>query len=80
MLQTKAFAMAAGIICGLFILLFGWAGAMLNWGNELANLWGTVYIGFGSTFLGGIVGAIWGFADGFIGGYLFARLYNKFEK
>ena len=37
------------------------------------------YIGMKLSVLGGIIGGIWGFFDGAIGGFLFAWLYNKFN-
>jgi hypothetical protein len=35
------------------------------------------YMGYSVTWLGGIIGLVWGFVDGFICGAIFAWLYNK---
>jgi hypothetical protein len=38
------------------------------------------YIGFKPTFLGGVIGAIWGFIDGAIGGVIIALVYNAIAR
>jgi len=40
----------------------------------------SLYIGYAATLLGSIIGAIWAFVDGFIGGVIVAWLYNAFQK
>jgi hypothetical protein len=37
----------------------------------------TIYIGYSVSWAGAVVGALWGFVDGLIGGLAFAWLYNK---
>ncbi len=78
-LDVKAFTLAGGITWGLFVLFLGWAGA-LGWGAALADGLGTLYIGYGATFVGGIIGLVWGFVDGAIGGLIFALLHNALAK
>jgi hypothetical protein len=36
-----------------------------------------IYYGYTVSWFGAIVGTIWGFFDGLIGGAVFALLYNK---
>ena len=59
----------------LLVLFLGWAGA-LGWGANLSQGLSSLYIGYGPSFLGGIIGAVWGFIDGAIGGAIFALIYN----
>lgn len=42
-----------------------------------ATLIGRVYRGYAISPVGSLVGMVWGFFDGFIGGAVFAWLYNK---
>ena len=78
-LSVKGFALGFGVSWGLMILFIGWAGA-LGWGANLATGLSTLYIGYGPTFPGGIIGAIWGFIDGLIGGAIIALVYNAIVK
>lgn len=76
-LNPKRFAIAVGIVWGLYVLLTGWIAAA-GWGNyTLVNTLSAIYLGFKPTFVGGIVGGLWGVLDGLIGGYLLIYLYNK---
>ena len=49
---------------------------MFGWGKGIVEVMSSVYIGYSASFLGGIIGAVWGFADGLIGGAIFALIYN----
>lgn len=65
-----------------------WAGAVVvlgltarrGWGEEWRDLLADVYLGYDSTNQGLVVGAVWAFADGFVGANLLAWLYNLFRK
>lgn len=79
-LNPKKFAIAAGIVWGLYVLFIGWTAAA-GWGNHaLVNALGALYLGFKPTFFGGIIGGLWGVLDGVIGGYLVIYLYNRMSK
>jgi hypothetical protein len=77
-LNPKAFALAAGILWGVACLIMGLA-ASYGYGTGFEKLFSTIYIGYSTTLGGSIIGGIWGFVDAFIGGYIFAWLYNKFS-
>jgi len=79
-LNVKAFGLACGIIWGAAILLLGLINIVSSWGSGWVVLMSTLYPGYVPTFLGSIIGAIWGFFDAGIGGLLLAWLYNKFAK
>lgn len=80
-LQALSFGMALGILwaAALFImaLVSSTKGA---YGMGFVQSIGSVYLGYTSTFAGALIGAVWGFVDAFIGGAIFAWLYNLFCK
>jgi len=79
-INTKALAISAGITWGLAIfLLTVWFLVMGYNGNLLAKL-GSIYLGYSVSWVGTIIGFVYGFADGLIGGALLGYLYNKFAK
>ena len=75
-LQPIAFAVAMGIVWGLGVLILALGALYLNWGALLVHLLSNVYIGLAVSVQGSLIGAAWGFADAFIGGLIFALLYN----
>ncbi len=79
-LDVKALAIAAGISWASYMLLIGWLAAMFGFGTSFVEMISSMYIGFTPTFLGGIIGAIWGFVDGAIGGAIIAFVYNIVNK
>ena len=75
--NLKALALSLGITWSVGLLLMGWVSA-LGWGEEAVEVLSSFYIGYESSFLGGIIGAAWGFVDGAIGGVIIGFLYNIF--
>ena len=80
MLNAKSFGLAGGILWGALILIITLIATNTNYGAEFLNLLASIYPGYKITYLGSIIGLIYGFIDGFVGCYIFAWLYNKFEK
>ncbi len=78
-IHVKAISLSAGIVWGLGLLLCGWV-ASTGWCDYFVEVMSSVYIGYAPTFGGGIIGGIWGFVDGAVGGFIFAHLYNYFAK
>ncbi|RME37889.1 MAG: hypothetical protein D6788_08555 [Planctomycetota bacterium] len=75
-LDVKAFALTAALVWGfgLFALtwwVIGWEGA-----TGEPTLIGHIYRGFNISPQGSVIGLIWAFPDGLIGGAIFAWLYN----
>ena len=75
-LNGCALGFALGIIWGGSMLMLGWLGWLAQFGVPVVHAISSVYLGFAPTFLGGIIGALWGAADFFIFGVLIAWLYN----
>ncbi|HJO92796.1 MAG TPA: bacteriophage holin [Victivallales bacterium] len=78
-ISVKGLALALGITWGLYMLFLGWV-AGFGWGVELMEGMSSLYIGFSPSFIGGIIGAIWGFFDGAIAGILIAFIYNRVSR
>ncbi len=78
-LNRGSFAIAFGIVWGLVHFIFG-IGAMLGWSNAYVDVLSSIYIGYGPTIIGAIVGAIWAFVCGTITALIFAYIYNAFSR
>jgi len=74
-LNVKALAVGLGLSWSVCMLFVGWA-SIFGWGTKLVEVFSSLYIGFAPNFLGGLIGAIWGFVDGAIGGAIIALVYN----
>ncbi|OPX23484.1 MAG: hypothetical protein B1H03_01530 [Planctomycetales bacterium 4484_113] len=75
-LNVLAFALAAGIIFAIYFFCLGLCAWQFDWGTPLVEVVGSLYIGYATTLLGSVIGAIWAFADAFIGALILALLYN----
>ena len=76
-LRIVPVALAFGLTWGIGVMLLGWVSG-IGWGGRLVDVLSSVYVGYASTFLGGLIGGAWAFVDGFIAGLLLAFLYNVF--
>lgn len=78
-IHIPGLAVSLGVTWGLLVLFTGWATMLFSpWCAELVEVFASVYIGFSATFLGGIIGFLWGFFDGAVAGILIALIYNAF--
>ena len=77
-LDIKAFAVACAIVWGSGVLLGTWWIILLDGPQDTAvPALGSLYRGFTLTPVGSLIGLAWACVDGFIGGAIFAWLYNK---
>ena len=74
-LSYRGLILSLAITWSISCLFLGWIGA-LGWGAELVRLLGKLYIGYTPSFIGGIIGAIWAFADGAAAGLIITFFYN----
>ena len=74
-LSVKGLAVGLGTSWAICVLLAGWA-SMFGWCTKFVDVMSSVYIGYTPTFFGGIIGGVWGFFDGAIGGLIIAVVYN----
>jgi len=77
-LSPKACGLAIGILWGASMLFMGLLSMVSGWAQPFVNALSPLYIGYSATILGCLIGTAWGFIDGFVGGVMFAWLYNKF--
>jgi hypothetical protein len=75
-LEVTPFGIAFGIVYAAVFFLYGLVAALFGWGMEFAAMIGSFYVGFGPTFAGALIGAVWGFAVGFVFFAVAAWLYN----
>lgn len=75
-LNVKALALAGGITWGACLFLVTWWIILLDGAGGDATFIASVYRGYSISAVGSVVGLLWGFCDGLIGGAIFAWLYN----
>ena len=79
-INVKALGLSLGVVWSFLVFFCGLTAWLFNFGGSFVTLFSTLYYGYTATFLGSIIGAVWGFVDAGIGGILIAWLYNKFAR
>ena len=69
-------AVSLGLVWGLSAAGLAWIAACCGYGSTIVNVMATVYIGYSTSFLGGLIGLVWGFFDMFIGAVLVIYVYR----
>jgi hypothetical protein len=75
-LNVLAFALACGIIWGVGLFVVTWWIIAFDGATREPTIIGLVYRGYNISAAGSFIGLIWALVDGFIGGAIFAWLYN----
>ncbi len=78
-LNVRKLAVSTGIVWAACVLFLGWV-ASSGWGVSMVSVISSLYVGYGPSFVGGIIGGVWAFFDGAIGGALIAWVYNMAKK
>ena len=76
-LNVKAFALTCGILWGASLFLLTWW--IILWSGakpDTMTFIRYIYRGYAITPMGSVIGLVWAFFDGLIGGAIFAWLYN----
>jgi len=76
-LNVRAFALTCGMIFGFGLFFITWWIIVTGGTTGEPTIIGRVYLGYRISPLGSIIGLAWAFADGLIGGAIFAWLYNR---
>ena len=76
-LNMKVFALTCGIVWGLGLFFLTWWIIAFEGSTGETTLIGRLYRGYTISPVGSVIGLIWAFFDGLIGGAVFAWLYNK---
>ena len=81
-LNPRALGFACGVIWGaaLFLVTLASLWTCRAYGRHFLYAMASIYPGYDISRTGAILGLCYGFADGFIGGWLVAHLYNFFAK
>ncbi len=75
-LNVLAMGLAFGLIWGLGLFILTWWIILFDGQTGETTIIGLVYRGYSITAVGSVIGLIWAFFDGLIGGVVFAWLYN----
>jgi len=75
-LNVWAFGLTCALIWGLGLFVLTWWIIAFDGQTGEVTTFGRVYRGYSITALGSIIGLVWAFFDGLIGGAIFAWLYN----
>jgi len=77
-LSVLGLGLGAGVAWGIGMVIAGWT-SMFGWGNGFVEMMSSIYIGYVPSFLGGVIGGVWGFFDGLFFGIILAFFYNRFR-
>jgi hypothetical protein len=78
-LNVKSLSLTTGLVWGIGLFLFTWWVIAFDGITGEPTLIGRLYRGYSISPTGSIIGLIWAFIDGLIGGAIFAWLYNLFS-
>lgn len=76
MLHPARLGLAGGILWGLSMWLCTLLALYTGYSKDFLLLFSSLYPGYSISWWGAFVGLLYGFADAFIGLFLFASLYN----
>ena len=80
-LSPNSLGLSLGLLSAVCIFLLAIFSIVFNgWGKTMILEISSIYVGYAPSMKGAVIGAIWGFGEGFIGGYVLAWLYNIFLK
>ena len=76
-LDVKRFAVSCAIVWGVGLPILTWWMMMFD-AQGVDPIWlSRIYRGYSLTVVGSLIGGLWAFVDGLVGGAVFAWLYNK---
>ena len=75
-LNTLAFALACGMMWGFGLFALTWWIIAFDGATGERTLIGLIYRGYNISATGSFIGLAWALPDGFVGGAIFAWLYN----
>jgi len=76
-LNIKAFALAFALVWGFGLFFITWWIIAFDGPSTNPVFIGQLYRGYQLTPMGSVIGLVWAFFDGWIGGAVFAWLYNR---
>lgn len=80
-LNPVALGLSLGLLWGFGLMIVNILAVTTGYGYEMAEFFTRMYPGYSISILkGSLIALLYGFLDAFIGGYILAWLYNKFNK
>jgi len=76
-LDVKSFGLTCGLLWGIGLFFLTWWLIAFDGSSQGPTFIGRIYRGYSITPVGSVIGLIWAFVDGLIGGVIFAWLYNR---
>ncbi len=76
-LNVRAFALTCGLVWGIGLFALTWWIIAFDGASKDVTMIGRLYRGYTISPEGSIIGLLWAFADGSVGGAIFAWLYNR---
>jgi len=70
-LGMRSLAVVLGLVLGIHMLLLAYLDMFFGIGEPAVALLGSLYIGFNASYVGGLMGLLFGFIHGYILGALF---------
>ncbi len=77
-INPSAFGLALGILWAGIAFLLVILATYTGYGTSVVELLETIFLGVEASWLGALIALPWAFADGFLGGFILAWLYNRF--
>ena len=75
-LDVRAFAITCSLVWGFGLFFLTWWVILFDGATGEPTLIGRLYRGYTISPAGSVIGLVWALADGFVGGLVFAWLYN----
>jgi hypothetical protein len=75
-LDVRAFALTCGLLMGIGIFLITWWVIMIEGASGSPTMLGRIYRGYNLSAMGSVIGLIYAFINGVVGGGIFAGVYN----
>jgi hypothetical protein len=76
-LDVRAFAITCSLVWGFGLFFLTWWVIMFDGPTGEVTLIGRLYRGYSISPMGSVIGLVWALLDGFVGGAVFAWLYNR---
>ena len=74
--DVKALAITCGVLWSLTLFIVTWWIIAFDGQTGEVTWFGRIYRGYSISALGSVIGLVWAFFDGLIGGAIFAWVYN----
>ncbi len=76
-LDVKAFALTCALVWGFGLFALTWWVIAFDGATGERTLIGALYRGYSISPAGSVIGLVWAFCDAWVGGAIFAWLYNR---